>query len=62
MKTQTSIFDAAVTIQPARIALTHDDLVDLWACELEVYDDNQLVPENAEPPDGLEAVCEWVLP
>ena len=49
-----------MTVQPGRVALTPDDLV--WAYGLEINDDNQLMPENMEPPDELEVVGEWVLP
>ena len=51
-----------MTIQPDSMALTPDDFIDLWACGLEIEDNNQPLPENAEPPDGLEVVGEWVLP
>ena len=36
---QASIFDDVVTLQPGRVTLTLDDLVDLWARGLEI-DDN----------------------
>ena len=42
-------FYSVATIQPGRVALTLDDLVDLWAHGLEINNDNQLVSENAEP-------------
>ena len=35
-----SIFDAVATIQPDRVTLNPDDLVDLWACNLKIDDDN----------------------
>ena len=43
-----SIFDAVMTIQPGRVALTPVNLVELWALGLEIDDDNQLVPENLQ--------------
>ena len=58
---QTSIFDAVVTNQPGRVALTPDDLVDLWAHRFKIDENNQLVLENAEPPDELEVVGKCVL-
>ena len=57
-----SSFDAVATIQPGKVAVTPDDLVDLQACVLEINNNNQLVPENAEPPNELEVNGEWVLP
>ena len=55
-----SIFDAILTIQPGRGALTSNDLVDLRAHALEIDNNNQPVPENAENPDELEDVGEWI--
>ena len=49
-------------IQPGRATLTPDDLVNLWEHGLEIDDNNQRVPKNAEPPDELEVVEDWVLP
>ena len=51
-----------MTIHPGKVALTADDFVALWACGLEIDNDNQPMPDNAEPPDELEVVGEWVLP
>ena len=51
---QAWIFDAITTVQPGRVALTPNDLVNLCACGLKIEDDNQSVLENAVPPDELE--------
>ena len=51
-------FYAVATIQPGRVALPPDDLVDLQAHGLEFDDNNQPVQENTEPPDELKDVGE----
>ena len=61
-ESQASIFDAVATIQPGRVMLTPDDSMDLLACGLETDNNNQPVLENADPPDELEDVQEWIKP
>ena len=51
-----------MTIEPGRVAITPDDLVELQACGLETDNNNQPVLENAESPDELKDVGEWIEP